>query len=121
MLRLPRADAVEREIFGTPERHAAPDLLNAEVVQALRRLERGNAVDAVRVAGAVVSLGQLRIVRYPTAPLVDRAWALRHNFSAYDAMYVALAEAVGKALVTTDGRLARAVRAHTSVEVRLVA
>lgn len=53
--------------------------------------------------------------------MVDRAWSLRHNFTAYDAMYVALAEAVDGQLVTLDGKLARAVREHTDVDAVLLA
>ena len=73
------------------------------------------------MADALVTLSQLRIVRYPTATLLDRAWSLRDNFTAYDAMYVALAEAVRMKLITSDERLAAATRAHTDVELILLA
>lgn len=78
-------------------------------------------IDDETSVAAVERLGQLPIARYPTAALVDRAWSLRHNFTAYDAMYVALAEAVGTRLVTTDERLSSGVRSHTAVEVILIA
>jgi predicted nucleic acid-binding protein len=120
-LRLPRADDAERHVFDAAERQAAPDLLNAEVIHALRRFERGGVIDAEVATGAVETLAQLPIARYPTATLLDRAWSLRHNFTAYDAMYVALAEAVGTRLVTTDERLSSAVRTHTGIEVVLLA
>lgn len=74
-----------------------------------------------RLSAARQALLDLPITRYPTLTLVDRAWELRHNFTAYDAMYVALAEAVGTRLVTTDERLSTAVRSHTGVEVVLIA
>jgi predicted nucleic acid-binding protein len=54
--------------------------------------------------------------RHPHAPLLARAWALRRNASAYDAAYVALAEALGATLVTCDVRLGTAPGAHAPVE-----
>ncbi len=96
---------------------AAPDLVNAEVLQVIRSAERSGRVTAERSSIARQALIDLPITRYPTLALVERAWALRHNFSAYDAMYVALAEAAEMPLVTADERLAAATRAHTSVEV----
>lgn len=102
------------------EPQAAPDLINAEVLHALARFERGGVIDARTSAGAVETLAQLPIARYPTVTLLERAWSLRHNFTAYDAMYVALAEAVGTRLVTTDDRLAKAARTHTAIEVVLL-
>ncbi len=121
VLRLPRADQAERHVFDPAERQAAPDLLNAEVLHVIRALERRAEVDAKRSASAVGTLGRLPIARYPTFTLLERAWALRHNFTAYDSMYVALAEALRTRLVTTDERLAIATRTHTGVEVVLLA
>ena len=62
----------------------------------------------------------LPIARYPTIALLERAWVLRHNFTAYDALYVALAEALDTSLVTSDERLASAVGAHANVSVVLL-
>ncbi|MDE3194047.1 MAG: type II toxin-antitoxin system VapC family toxin [Chloroflexota bacterium] len=121
LLRLPIADAATEYIFDPEQRQVAPDLVNSEVLQALRGLERRGAIDASASAAAVETLMLLPIARYPTAMLVHRAWVLRDNFTAYDATYVALAEAVGTRLVTADERLAKAVRAHTAVEVALLA
>ncbi len=99
---------------------AAPDLLNAEVLHGIRARERLGALPADRASEAVDDLLSLPITRYPTFRLIDRVWRLRHNFSSYDAMYVALAEAVDGPLVTADARLARAVEAHTGVEAVLL-
>ncbi len=121
LLRFPRSDAAETYVFDPAERQAAPDLVNAEVLHVLRGLEREGTIDAATSAAAVETLMQLPIARFPTASLIDRAWALRDNFTAYDAMYVALAEAIETRLVTTDARLARAVRDHAGVEVVLLA
>jgi len=104
-------------MFGASERAAAPDLLNAEVLHALRRLEGRHELAAERSAKAVVDLSVMPIARYPTIPLVERAWQLGKNFSAYDAIYVALAEALETSLVTADQHLAKAVRAHTTVAI----
>lgn len=120
LLRLPLADVAERHIF-SPSGAAAPDLLNAEALQAIRAHERQGRIDAARSREAVDDLLALPITRYPTFQLIDRAWTLRHNFTAYDAMYVALADALGSPLVTTDAHLATAARTHTSVETLLLA
>lgn len=56
------------------------------------------------------------IVRYPHAPLGDRMWELRHNLSAYDAAFVALAELLAAPLVTCDGRMASAPGNRADIE-----
>lgn len=95
----------------------APHLLDVEVVQALRRLEAAGAIDARRGREALEDLNLLRLVRHPHAPLLDRMWAMRHNLTAYDALYVALAEVLDAPLVTTDRRLASAPGHDARVEV----
>lgn len=87
---------------------AAPALLDAEVVQALRTLSRTRVLDVRRAGEAVEDLSRLRVARYPLVDLAPRVWALRDSLSAYDACYVALAEGLGAELLTCDGRLARA-------------
>jgi len=86
----------------------APDLLDVEVVQAFRRLAQSGAVSDVRATGAVELLQALPVERPSAAILVPRIWALRNNLSAYDAAYVALAEALDCALLTCDARIADA-------------
>lgn len=120
LLRLPLADLAEQYVFDSTRRPSAPDLINAEVLHTIRRFERRNEFDAERSARAIEDLSDLPIVRYPTIALLDRAWRLRHNFTAYDAMYVALAEALDTPLVTTDEHLASATRAHASISVVLL-
>lgn len=107
-------------MFNAAEGAAAPDLLNTEVLHVIRRYERGRAIDAERSREAIELLADLPIVRYPTLSLVERAWELGRNLTAYDAMYAALAEALGMPLVTTDARLATALRAHTSADALLL-
>lgn len=96
---------------------AAPHLLDAEVGSALRRLVHAGAVDARRAATGLDDLADLEIERYPHGTLSRRAWALRHNVTFYDALYLALAEALDAPLVTLDARLAAAPGARARVEV----
>lgn len=84
-----------------------PHLADVEAAQVLRRLVREGEIDAATAATALRDLRALDLERHPHEPLLDRVWALRDNVSAYDAMYVALAEALDTKLLTCDGRLAR--------------
>ncbi|HEX5309280.1 MAG TPA: type II toxin-antitoxin system VapC family toxin [Solirubrobacteraceae bacterium] len=86
----------------------APDVINPETMQSLRRLERVGSLTAERAAIAVVRLRRSPIVRVPTGRLIEDAWSLRANVSAYDACYLALARAGGWPLLTTDAPLRRA-------------
>jgi predicted nucleic acid-binding protein len=90
-----------------------PHLLDLEVGQVLRRLVREAAVSAQRADEAIQDLLDLRVARYPHLLLLPRIWQLRHNFSAYDAAYVVLAEELGATLITRDARLASA-SGHTA-------
>lgn len=106
-----RREAYERvaEIVLAPgEVLHTPHLLDAEVTQVLRRLEGAGVLDSARARTAVEDLGALRVVRHPHGPFLDRVWELRHNLTAYDGLYVALAEALKAPLVTTDRRLSEA-------------
>jgi len=86
----------------------APDLVDLEVVSVLRRLHRAGGLDARRGTLAVQDLHDLPFDRVPHRALVQRCWELRGNFTAYDAAYVALAEALDVPLMTADQRLASA-------------
>lgn len=98
----------------------APHLLETEVLHALRQLVLRHDADPGRASQALDDLRNLGIERYAPTPFSARVWALRENFSAYDATYVALAEAFeprGATLLTCDARLARAARSHTALAV----
>ena len=86
----------------------APHLIDIEVAQALRRYVREGDLDAEAAAAALQDLRALDLERHPHEPLLDRVWALRGNLTAYDATYVALAEALDAVLLTCDARLSRA-------------
>jgi len=98
----------------------APDLVNAEVLHVLRRHARTGQVTIERSEEMLQDFADLPIHRYPTWPLMERAWTLRDNLTAYDAMYVALAEALGATLVTADHPLARAAAQASAVAVETV-
>jgi predicted nucleic acid-binding protein len=95
-------------LFGHESSLCAPELLDVEVAQIVRRYSRLGDVDAKRGAEMIEDLAAFPVDRYPHRPLLDRIWELRANLTAYDAAYVALAEALDAPLLTRDGRLARA-------------
>ena len=98
----------------------APHLLDVEVLSALRRLVAAGHVTAERAAEAIADLLALPLDRHGHDVLVPRIWELRENLTAYDATYVALAEAVadeGASLITADARLAHATGALSRVRV----
>ena len=94
----------------------APHLLDLEVAQVLRRYVFQRAIDAARGQLALEHLAQLDIDRYAHDLFLPRIWALRDNVTAYDAAYVALAEALDASLVTTDRRLSTASGINARVE-----
>lgn len=106
LLQTAAGQRIERRIYSHHESLHAPHLLDLEVGQVLRRLVREGAVSAHRADQAIEDLLDLRIARYPHFLLLPRIWQLRHNLSAYDAAYVALAENLGARLLTRDARLA---------------
>jgi len=106
LLQTSAGQSIERRIYSRNETLHAPDLLDLEVTQVLRRLALQGAVSARRADEAVRDLLDLRVTRYPHFVLLPRIWQLRQNFSAYDAAYIVLAEKLGAALVTRDARLA---------------
>ena len=93
-----------------------PHLADIEVVQALRRYVTDRELDSSAVAAALEDLHALDLQRHANEPLLDRVWELRHNLSAYDAVYVALAEVLETVVLTCDGRLARSPDARRRVE-----
>jgi predicted nucleic acid-binding protein len=86
----------------------APHLLDVELLPALRRLVLSGRLREHRAAAARNDFADLSIARYHHVILADRIWALRHNLTAYDAAFVALAERLGVPLITCDAGLANA-------------
>jgi predicted nucleic acid-binding protein len=103
-----RGVAVARRIDDPRVGLHAPHLVDVEVAQALRRYEGAGDLGGGRATAALHAFLELDLERHDHGPLLPRAWELRANLTAYDAVYVALAEALDVALVTCDARLARA-------------
>jgi predicted nucleic acid-binding protein len=117
LLQSAAAQRIESRIFSRNQSLHAPELLDLEVAQVLRRLVREAAVSASRAEAALQDLLDLRLTRYPHSLLLPRIWQLRHNLSAYDAAYVALAEKLGATLLTRDAKLASASGQAATIEV----
>jgi len=97
----------------------APHLIDYEVVAAVRGLAHGGRLSEPRAVDVLTDFGDLRIARWPAAgALLHRAFQLRHNLSAYDAAYVALAEALQCPLITRDARLAKVTPPTVQIELR---
>lgn len=107
LLRTPLGLRVEARLFAGRETLHVPHLLDAEIMSVVRRLCRSGDLDAERGGQVLADLLALDVRRHPHADLLERAFALRANLTAYDAVYVALAEALAARLVTCDRRLAR--------------
>jgi predicted nucleic acid-binding protein len=102
------AGRLEPERLGDEEL-AAPHLIDSEVTHVLRGLVRREVLSERQGALALEGFTELTLTRFPADWLRARMWALRHNLTAHDATYVALAEMTGAtALLTTDARLANA-------------
>ncbi|MFP5388294.1 MAG: type II toxin-antitoxin system VapC family toxin [Thermoleophilia bacterium] len=104
------SDAVDRSLW-------VPHLIDAEVGQALRREVAVGRLGEGRAEAALLDLMRMPLRRIDHVGLIHRAWELRHNFSFYDGLYVALAEGLDVPLVTLDRRLARAAGDATEVAV----
>lgn len=117
LLQTPLGGRVEARIFRGGDELHTPHLADVEVVQALRRLVRMGEVSAARASEAIADLTDLDLHRHAHLDLLGRAWRLRNTVTAYDAIYVAVAEAIEAPLVTCDGPLGRALGHRASIEV----
>jgi predicted nucleic acid-binding protein len=116
LLRTPAASAVERRLFAPSQTLHAPHLLDVEVAQVVRRYAANGEFDAERGRMALADLADFPLQRYPHDFLLHRVWDLRNNLTAYDAIYVALAEALEAPLLTRDKRLAASPGHHARIE-----
>lgn len=96
---------------------AAPAHVDLEVCSTVRRYVRAGSVGATSAALAIDRLASMPLRRHFLPPLLPRVWELRHNLTPYDAAYVALAEATGSVLLTSDRRLATAPGPRCAIEV----
>jgi len=113
----PYAEQIATRLTAEAPGLAAPHLLDAEVAQVLRRHVLRGELATEFAEAALDDLIALPIVRYPHAPLLARAFALRENATVYDALYLALAEGLDAPLLTRDAALAQIPGAKAQVEV----
>jgi predicted nucleic acid-binding protein len=106
------ANSIRRDLFRRDESFIVPHLIDVEVVSAIRRLVAGRRTGADRSDQFLTELAALPAERYSHTPLLGRIWELRHNFTAYDAAYIALAEAMNAVLYTCDEKLCKGHRAR---------
>ena len=116
LLRMPAAKAMEGRLFDRRETLHAPHLLDIEVAQVIRRYAASGEISSERGRIALADLADFPIRRYPHDFLLPRVCDLRHNLTAYDAAYIALAEALDAPLLTRDQRLAAAPGHYARVE-----
>ncbi len=105
LLQTPAAGRVSEKIFASGQALCAPHLLDVEIAQVLRRYVRSAAITPERGAEALQDLADLPLQRYPHFVLLPRIWELLNTLTAYDAAYLALAEALDATLVTRDRAL----------------
>ena len=116
LLRSDRGRAAEARLFRPGESIHAPALIDVEVAQVLRRYVARGQLAAARARASVAIAAVFPMQRYTHEPLLQRMWELRENLTAYDAAYVALAEALRAPLLTCDARLANAPGTRASIE-----
>jgi predicted nucleic acid-binding protein len=114
----PLAGAIRSDLSVRADSFIVPHLLDVEVVSALRSLAAGRRIDKHDSGQMLDGLAVLPAERFPHSPLLDRVWELRHNFTAYDAVYIALAEATNSILYTCDEKLRTGHQAQVRVFAR---
>lgn len=108
---------IEKRLYSQNESLHSPHLLDIEVAHVLRRFVSGGKISAKRGEEALHDMLAVRITRYAHDIFLTRIWQHRHNLSAYDAAYIALAEDLGAPLITRDKRLSLASGHAVHVEV----
>ena len=109
------ADSIRSYLSGRDESFIVPHLIDVEVMSALRRLVAGQRTASDRSDQFPAGLAALPAERYSHTPLIGRIWELRHNFTACDATYIALAEATNSTLCTSDEKLSTGHRARVAL------
>jgi predicted nucleic acid-binding protein len=116
LLRTSRAEAIESRFFDGSQPLHSPHLLDVEVAQVIRRFTMLGELDVPRAQAALDDFADFPIQRHSHGFLLRRVWDLRANLTAYDAVYVALAETLEATFLTHDRRLATAARRYVTVE-----
>jgi predicted nucleic acid-binding protein len=117
LLRHPAHETIEDRMFVEGQTVHAPHLVDLEIAQVIRRYVARREIDLARGELAMADFEDMPLSRYPHTALLPRIWSLRDNLTAYDAAYVALAEALDAPLLTRDRRLGAASGHRAKVEV----
>ena len=117
LLKTRRGSKIDQRLFSKPVALQAPHLLDVEVAQVLRRYAREGIITGQRGHEALEDLSDLPVNGYPHNFLMPRVWELRMSLTAYDAVYVALAEVLEAPLLTCDAKIASAPGHRALVEV----
>jgi predicted nucleic acid-binding protein len=117
LLRTPRSGLIADHLLSDDAEVHAPATLDLEVTSVLRRWELAGRLASQRAEDSLAFYLDQRIALHPPRSLVARAWRLRWNFTMADGLYLALAEALEAALLTTDQKLGAAAREHSPVQV----
>ena len=117
LLQTPSGLRIEQRIYANQDTLHSVHLIDVEFVQVLRRLVREGALTPRRAEEAMEDMAALRMTRYAPVVLMQRIWQLRQNLTAYDAAYVALAEALQAPLITRDHRIASAPGHSAAIEI----
>ena len=119
LLQTPTAEAIDARLFAGARSAPwyAPHLIDVEVAQVLRRRVAARRLTEARAREAIADLIDAPLTRFPHDSLLPRIWQLRGNLTAYDAAYIALAEALDATLVTCDRRLSSAAGHKARVDV----
>lgn len=107
LLQTPVARRLSQLFFAPNETLHAPHLIDLEIAQVMRRYTRSGEISAERAGEVLSDLCDIPLIRYPHSVLLKRIWELRNGLTAYDAAYVALAEALDVPLITRDRALAK--------------
>ena len=116
LLNTPGASEIEKRLVEASESLHAPHLIDLEITHVLRRYVSIGQLTPQQGEEALTEVSDFQINRYPHYPFLPRIWALRHNVTAYDAVYLALAESLPAPLITCDARLAAAPGHQASIE-----
>jgi predicted nucleic acid-binding protein len=116
LLNTPAGVRLANRLFAPDETLHAPHLIDLEIAQVLRQYTLIGQLDAARGLQALEDLADFPLLRYPHDLFLPRIWQLRDNLTAYDAAYIALAEALPAPLLTRDRALVSASRHHARVE-----
>lgn len=90
----------------------SPHLIDLEVLQTLRRWTLAGVISTEEADQAIKLFLSFTITRYPHLHLIPAIWALRHNLTAYDGAYLALARLLGAPLLSADGALRKMAARH---------